>query len=751
MERLNALLCAALLVASQTNAAYLQTDETILWPKTRLADVKVLTGQMDGGWIGRTLGALGVVTSRTADKLSVQFQCLDGYCKAVEAEFVQRGDDVAARVVRSGYTNAGLFGRVLPESVFNLPVATSRTNGTYGVHHVAASDAGCTADATWTATTARGELTVDAVGGFSFKDRRNGRVYRTLSRGIVRADKGEVTKAGAVVVTFTDCLHRLAYEATYAMDKVASEFVVTVRGLPDSPLVEPLAYPAALATEGDDRLILPISEGLGVPAFGGDKPVELAEGMKLFRGGDFAMPFWGAFSDATGAGWMAIVETPDDAGIRVTSDGAGYRTYGPEWMSSRKRFSYERRIRYVFFDKGGHVAACKRYRAYARAHGLLKTFREKAKSRPAVERLPGAVNIWDFTYHNPAKELMDELRAMGAEYVLFNGGEPAYVQSVQNDPKTLTSCYDDYRDMYTPDQLKKLGWKTGVNVDAWPDGAVWNSADSNDWRRAWGVKAADGTWTYCATLCDKAAIDVMRRHVSKDQKEYPRSARFIDVAAAHDWDECENPAHPMDRRGSRAARVELLRALGEEFNLVVGSEQGHDAVAAVCDYFEGMMSPAAYRVPDAGRDLVTIWTNVPACVAEVQVNEKVRLPLWELVYHDCVCAHWYWGDYSNKIPATWDRRDMLNALYGTAPMFLLVKGQWPAEKARFEKTCRSVLPLVRRCGFEEMTDHVILSADRSVQRTVYANGVKVTANFGPADWTDPDDGQVLAAGTWRVK
>jgi Glycosyl hydrolases related to GH101 family, GH129 len=47
-----------------------------------------------------------------------------------------------------------------------------------------------------------------------------------------------------------------------------------------------------------------------------------------------------------------------------------------------------------------------------------------------------------------------------------------------------------------------------------------------------------------------------------------------------------------------------------------------------------------------------------------------RLLLWELVYHDCVVTQWYWGDYNNKLPAVWDRRDLYNALYGTPPMFI---------------------------------------------------------------------------------
>ena len=50
-----------------------------------------------------------------------------------------------------------------------------------------------------------------------------------------------------------------------------------------------------------------------------------------------------------------------------------------------------------------------------------------------------------------------------------------------------------------------------------------------------------------------------------------------------------------------------------------------------------------------------------------------RIPLWELVYHDCVVAQWYWGDYNNKAPEVWPRRDLFNTLYATPPMFMFDK------------------------------------------------------------------------------
>jgi hypothetical protein len=64
------------------------------------------------------------------------------------------------------------------------------------------------------------------------------------------------------------------------------------------------------------------------------------------------------------------------------------------------------------------------------------------------------------------------------------------------------------------------------------------------------------------------------------------------------------------------------------------------------------------------------WHDVPERVATFQLRHRYRLALWELVYHDAVVAHWYWGGYSNKLPALWDNRDAFNALHRTAPMFM---------------------------------------------------------------------------------
>ena len=141
-----------------------------------------------------------------------------------------------------------------------------------------------------------------------------------------------------------------------------------------------------------------------------------------------------------------------------------------------------------------------------------------------------------------------------------------------------------------------------------------------------------------------------------------------------------------------------------------------------------------------------LWTDVPENVAKFQMGHTYRLPLWELVYHDCLVAQWYWGDYNNKLPSLWDKRDLFNVLYGTPPMFMFNRKLWEEKKDRFAQSYRNTCPIVRGVGYAEMTDHRFLAPDRSVQQTTFANGVTVTVNFGATAFKLPDGTEVGAMG-----
>jgi hypothetical protein len=418
----------------------------------------------------------------------------------------------------------------------------------------------------------------------------------------------------------------------------------------------------------------------------------------------------------------------------------------PQWLPQTGRFGPPRRIRYVSLDSGGYVAMCKRYRQYAQRIGLVKTLAQKRAENPHVDLLIGAVNVW--CWDRPAPEMCQEMRSVGIERILWsNRSKPEQIQKL-NEMGVLSSRYDIYQDVMNPANFPKLGYvHPDWTSDAWPNDIILR--EDGSWATGWAVEGKAGEWYECAVLCDRLAVDYARRRMPAELASHPYRCRFIDTTTAAEWRECYHPNHPMTRSDSKRFRMELLEYMSKTQGLVTGSETGHDAAVPYVHYFEGMLSLGPYRIPDSGRDMLRAWTEVPELVAKFQTGHTYRLPLWELVYHDCVVAQWYWGDYNNKLPAVWRRRDLLNALYGTPPMFMFNRAIWRANRDRFVESYRAATPVAHATAYSEMVSHRWLTADHSVQETEFANGVIVTVNFGDSSFAMPD-GSVLEGLSQRV-
>ena len=116
------------------------------------------------------------------------------------------------------------------------------------------------------------------------------------------------------------------------------------------------------------------------------------------------------------------------------------------------------------------------------------------------------------------------------------------------------------------------------------------------------------------------------------------------------------------------------------------------------------------------------------------VNESLRIPLWELVYHDCSVNYPYWCDHNSKVMPQWDKRDLFNCLYGTSPMFLFNESNWENYKHRFAQSYKTAATVAKMTGYEQMVDHRYLTDDMTVQQTVFSNEVRVTVNFGDREY-----------------
>jgi hypothetical protein len=562
----------------------------------------------------------------------------------------------------------------------------------------------------------------------SVTDKRTGHTWRQES-----LTKGKIIQSArtgdGIEMTWHQPGLDMDIETELLLDNNLPEFTLELTS--KGELKWSLRFPHPFVTEPGTYLVVPMNEGISYPVE--DETISPRR-LVAYGGHGICMPFWGVTDGRQGH--MAIIETPDDASIRIQrSDGK--LCIAPEWDSQKGQFGYDRRLRYVFFDKGGHVAICKRYRSYAQKTGLLKTLVQKRKENPDVDLLIGAVNVW--CWEKNALAIVREMKSLGIERILWSHREqPDVIKSMNEMDNVLTSRYDIYQDLMDPQvveqQLRRVhpdwtqaGWPKDIMLDK-----------NGDWRKGWRVRGRDGQMYPCGVLCDRQAPEYARQRVPAELETHPYRCRFIDTTTASPWRECYHPDHPMTRSDSRGWKTELLRVICEDMKLVTGSETGHDAAVPYVHYFEGMLSLGPYRIPDAGRNMREIWDEVPERVAKFQVGHKYRLPLWELVYHDCVVAQWYWGDYNNKLPAIWAKRDLFNILYGTPPMFMFNRQVWSQNKDRFAQSYKDICPVARAVGYSEMTDHRFLTPDRNVQQTSFANGTTITVNFGSESYSLPN-------------
>ncbi len=501
--------------------------------------------------------------------------------------------------------------------------------------------------------------------------------------------------------------------------------------------------PALVPPKGDVWLAFaPYGNGLLVPA--SEPPIQW---LPCF--GTLDMPWVGVLDVKSGAGCMVLVETPDDAVVRLApAQVGGKRLLLPAllWLPSMQKFRYPRRLTYRFFDRGGYVAMCKHFRKVAREWGVLKTLAEKARENPNVKRLLGAPDIWG------AKGLSFCKLAYraGMRRALVNGRFPPDEMREINRLGFLTSEYDNYVDIprggmkvergllarlkealesgdlsSLPDKVREALLEARMR----PDGTPWRGWVTFDKTRFWLKR------------CSRKMPEAAAKFIPPILKQYPYLARFLDVTTAESLMECYSKEHPVTRTEDREWRRRLI-AYVKSLGLVVGGEHGRWWSADLLDYQEGMMSlnyfftwPAGHlRAPESRE-------GVGERYLKYGIGHFYRVPLWELCFHDCVVSTWYWGDSTGWLyrvaPEISDKKDAFNVLYGTVPLM------WAREptkerggygftknRERFLRSYRATARLHMAVGMQEMVSHEFLTEDRAVQKTVFADGTECIVNFG---------------------
>ena len=489
-----------------------------------------------------------------------------------------------------------------------------------------------------------------------------------------------------------------------------------------STSIHELALPAPLVLdEPRGKLVIPQAAGL---LFGVDE----LDWDKGHLGGNRSMPWFGATDLATGQGYAAIFETWDDAGFRgakVIGEKTEILSVQPFFKPQKGRLGYARRILYHFADSGSYVTLAKRYRAYAKQTGLLKTLAEKRKQRPNIDRMVGAVNIYCSHFEN-----IEELRRMGIERAMISGFSGEHVRQM-NEWRYLPGRYDIYTDLYEtgtyPSKMERCKGFT------FPNDVIKKADGSNQvgWCPIVDPKTGEKVPSY--VICSICGLRTLQEKMPPRLAKSPYTSYFLDCVTSARLYECFDPQHPMTRTTDREARMQQFEYLSGELGLVVGSETGRDWGVPSADYLEGIMSTAAFFAnPKAIHEMPFASCESTPRYEEYGTNPARRVPLFQLVYGDCIETTWRWGDNTHRMPKLWAQKDLLHIIHASMPTWVLWDPQqslfW-GNRDRFKQCYDNVCRWRRAVGYSEMINHERLTEDGLVQRSSFANGAAATVNF----------------------
>jgi len=528
--------------------------------------------------------------------------------------------------------------------------------------------------------------------------------------------------------------------------------VVALTQAPDGVASVPLPG-AFLPVQGGHEMLLPAYQGILCRP--GQGPWEDSRG----AGGHGAMSMAMAATLTSRAALLVTQETATDWVCVYGEDRKGLFFFFSEQRCPVEGWR-PREVRLYPADPTV-TAVCRRYRARVKERGEFVSWQEKMERRPAVADLFGALIA--FTGYNRDEGLdyvanARRLASMGFDRVFYYPVRMcAYSMNFKmggDDPVWLSD-----------ETLAELRRIPGARIAPWMwtvealDGA---EADV----RAIACRDASGamsaTWQIDEQrwylVCTPYEIAYARRRLESDMASM--DWLHYDVGAMRLGKVCfstDHGAHGNAPMGLAKAHPWSLKLLSPELN-------GNRVVSA-----EGFVDRFTVSYDVGSTKVIPAWGDA----------RFVPVPMTMLVFHDS-CIHDWWeldnynehsfqgrvGRFGYAGCGFARKKAAMDALYGLPPnVFPFGKQYVWVDLAR--RTTRSfrvtlddtsvqlaisaalpVCRLHRRIGMMDLVAFEFLSDDLSVQRTTFADGTRVVANFsdGPRE---TDDGP-LAPDSWRV-
>ncbi|MHB8953658.1 MAG: DUF5696 domain-containing protein [Pirellulaceae bacterium] len=517
-------------------------------------------------------------------------------------------------------------------------------------------------------------------------------------------------------------------ELHLTLNLIGQEMVCELAARESSPTLAAVNWPKSieLGNRESDLSVIPRMQGMLVPG----NWSQAIEARDLCNSRAFYMPWWGQIHDEQGV--QVILETSDDAGGTYTHAPGGPTRITPRWYASLGRLGYLRTIRYIFSEHATYVTMCKRYREYVQQRGGLVTLREKLVRTPALAEVIGrpVVHLGALYHFVPQAslfnsrrieanhalqtfdQLADELRALKA-----NGIQDAYVHldgwgfyGYDNGHPDVMPVgqeqggWDGLRRF--ADTCQELGYLFAVH-DQYRDFYL-NAVSFDDClalTRVDGGREQHSVW--CGgpqtILNPRFAPEYVRRnHDLFAEHGINVRGAYLDVFSVVPLEESALAAHPVTRSECARYRREcfdILRARG----YVVSSEEPTDFLVGSLDLVHH--GPYSTSPNIGGGDA----TGIP-------------VPLFNLVYHDCLLEPWDMGEDGGWGIPNGDAGRLHCLLNAGLPY------AGPGSDAQQIARVHEAAALAARCGLLEMTNHEFLDGPRK-QRSTFSDGTTVTVDF----------------------
>ena len=488
-----------------------------------------------------------------------------------------------------------------------------------------------------------------------------------------------------------------------------------------------LAYPPRMefkVPEGHGYTVLPRMQGAILPA---GHTYKLDDGLIFER--PAYIPLYGQIHED--CGYAAIIDTPFDARYSVVGE-----EIQPYFVPSLGLIGYPRAVSYKFFPHGDFNTMAKIYRSYLTERGDMVFLKEKIARNPKIEYLLGcpivhtgvAVHIHPASHFydpvNPENndtyfpfastaQLLRELKEKGAEkaYLHLDGWGHHGYDNLHPEPFPVHEGAGGAEGMKAlQETCTELGYFFGIHdqyrdyyYDA-PHFDLDNAIVDIDGKHPYHDFWNGGPHTF---LCAKLALG----HVRRNYNEFERlgiklDGSYLDVFSVVELDECFNPNHPMTRRECAEARAHCLNLLTDR-GIIPSSEETVGCMVnamALCHH-------APFYTTD--------WENRTS--AE---NIGIPIPLFSLVYHDCVVTPWYGIKHKGAWGIAGSDRGFYWALLCGGTIYYDVDAS--AEDIAYGKVA---LELHKRTALCELISHELVDGHPRHRRSTYSDGTVVECHF----------------------